>query len=228
MKTISVISKHSGCGQTMIVVNLASGLKRKGHRVLIIDSDPKGKIPDWLGINQKRNKISDADNKNLTISNSRLGMDLLSYAPESSDNTIIDFPASDMLAYDYVLIHPINYEDFRLLNRITDAVIVCTDLSHTNELEEFKALEQCMHDSTGKENCIKLILPNKINTKEWEHNSRQLFALAYYVGFERIADPIPYCERIHDLPSQRHTVWELRQENIKDAFMRLVEAVENI
>ncbi len=44
MKTISVISKHSGCGQTMIVVNLASGLKRKGHRVLIIDSDPKGKI----------------------------------------------------------------------------------------------------------------------------------------------------------------------------------------
>ncbi len=43
-----------------------------------------------------------------------------------------------------------------------------------------------------------------------------------------MADPIPYCERIHDLPLCNQTVWSLKQENIKDAFDRLLEIVVKI
>jgi len=46
--------------------------------------------------------------------------------------------------------------------------------------------------SLGKDNGIDLILPNKINTKEWEQNTQQLFTLADYFGYEKIADPIPH------------------------------------
>ena len=73
-----------------------------------------------------------------------------------------------------------------------------------------------------------LIISNKINTKEWEHNSQQLFALGDYFGYETLADPIPHCERIHDLPLTGWTVWDLQQENLKSAFTRLVATVEEL
>jgi hypothetical protein len=51
---------------------------------------------------------------------------------------------------------------------------------------------------------------------------------AHYFGYERIADPIPHCERLHDLSLEGHTVWEISQENLQDAFLRLIQVVESM
>lgn len=197
IKVILIISKHSGCGQTTVAVNLASGLLHKGYRVLIGDTGQNGKLHNWLGINQQADQTIDLHNiKNnapIKILNSRMGIDLLDLflRPGNFPETIVCVSDLGKLEYDYLLLQPTYEEDCRRLNTIADAVIACTDLSHANELEELLALEKCLQASMGKANSIDLILPNKINTKEWKHNSQQLFALADYFRYEKIADPLP-------------------------------------
>jgi chromosome partitioning protein len=41
MKVISVVNQKGGCGKTIISVNLAAGLSKKGYSVLLIDLDPQ-------------------------------------------------------------------------------------------------------------------------------------------------------------------------------------------
>jgi hypothetical protein len=162
------------------------------------------------------------------IQRSGLGINLLNLEVgfENDPEAAVCLNALVKLDYDYLLLHPATEEDCRLFMTMADTVLVCTDLSQANELEELQAIELFLQNSLGKAKNINLIIPNKINTKEWDHNSQQLFALVDYFGAARIADPIPYCERIHDLPWQGTTVWQLSQQNLHDAFGRLVEMVE--
>lgn len=196
MKVISIISKHPGCGVTTIVVNLASGLAQKGHRVLIVDLGQSEKLCRWLGINPEPGEaigsFASRDHIPFQIASSRLGPDFMSFPIllENSPEALV-FPAMlEELAYDYLLIHPSNGN--LLLKDIAGMVIACTDLSQDKELEELQSLDKkCLQKSTGQSGNINLILPSRINTKEWEHNIQKLFTLADYFGYERIADPIP-------------------------------------
>ncbi|MEQ8236412.1 MAG: ParA family protein [Syntrophomonadaceae bacterium] len=234
MKTIAVVSAHPGSGQTTIVVNLASGLVRKGGHVLIVDPSNNQKLRRWLGLQPKADQGSASTGAasigESNIEHSQLGIDLMSFScnPAGRSENVDNQLALDIGAYEYILLHPSNKGDVDILSRIPAALLVCTDLKHDNELEELKGVELCWQESGGRTDSINLIVPNKINTKEWEHNTEQLFAMADYFGFEKIADPIPHCERVHDLPLDGRTVWDLSQENLREAFLRLVLAVENI
>ncbi|MDD2587032.1 MAG: ParA family protein [Syntrophomonadaceae bacterium] len=220
MKIISIVSVHPGSGQTTITVNLASGLAHKGCRVLIADMGYNEKLYHWLGIKPAE------DSKSIRVS--RMGIDLLNMTVsiDIATGAALFSPDIKQLDYDYLLVLPTSKSDCYLLNELSVYVITCTDLSHSNDVADIISLENYLHDSVGRANRISLLVFNKINTKEWEHNSQQLFALADYFGYERISDPIPYCERIHDLQLERCTVWELSQQNLQVAFMSLVETVE--
>lgn len=197
VKIISVISKYTGCGQTTVVVNLATGLAHQGYRILIGDLGHNEKLDNWLGISQKQDPFiippDTTDNFRPKILHSPLGIDLVKLVlkPGISSESLVGFTALEKLDYDFLLLLPGHNEDCQNLAIFSDAVIACTDLSHVNESEELQALEEHLHGSAGKANSITLILPNKIETKEWEHNSQQLFALGDFFGYEKIADPIP-------------------------------------
>lgn len=49
MNIITVINAKGGCGKSTIAMNLASGLARHGHRVLLMDLDPQAQVTQWLG-----------------------------------------------------------------------------------------------------------------------------------------------------------------------------------
>lgn len=225
MKVITIVSQRSGCGQITLAVNLAGGLTRQGYRVMIADTGCNGKLNHWLGVLGEQDDIekghTSQENHKLPIFQTRMGIDLLRY--NGWQPPLISLLESSV--YDYVIFIPASEQECLLMTDCAAYVIVCTDLGHANEVEEIQKIEQKL--LAGK-SCRNLIVPNKINTKEWEKNSRQLFALAEYCGYENIADPIPYCERIHDLPLSNQTVWSLKQENIKDAFDRLLEIVIKI
>lgn len=50
MTTIAVINQKGGTGKTTTAVNLAAGLARKGHPVLLVDLDPQAHATYGLGI----------------------------------------------------------------------------------------------------------------------------------------------------------------------------------
>lgn len=232
MKVVSVISKQAGCGQSTIAVNLASGLVRKGSRVLMINPAHNEKLPNWLGINLKQEQTAAADNaeNGQSISSTKMGVDLMNCdsGPEGFSDVTVCLSFLEKLNYDFLIMQPASNKDCRLVSATNCSVIVCTDLSDANEVMKLQALEHSLRNSVGEASRIQLIVPNKVNAKEWEHNSREMFALGEYFGFEKIADPIPYCERIHDLYLRRRTVWDLSQQNLQAVFLRLVEAVANL
>lgn len=197
MKVVAVIAKHPSSGQTSVLVNLASGLVRQGYRVLIGELGKSKRLRNWLGLNWDGNTIVDGnipDNGKIEtrILSSQLGIDLLPLVVEpDGQKTPMRLNWLQELDYDFLLLHPASREYYKLSDITAASVIICTDLSHDNELEELQALEECLR-GLGNDNGIDLVLPNKINTKEWDHNSQILFTLADYFGYEKIADPIPH------------------------------------
>lgn len=49
METIAVLNNKGGVGKTTVTTNLAAALALRGHRVLVIDSDPQGNSTTTLG-----------------------------------------------------------------------------------------------------------------------------------------------------------------------------------
>ncbi|MEQ8201734.1 MAG: ParA family protein [Syntrophomonadaceae bacterium] len=229
MKVMTIINSHAGSGQTTVTVNLATGLLARGRRVLIVDVGGNEKLRAWLGVVAPLTGISDSDSGDL-ITSTRLGVDLLSLggceAGQPTADTFTSF--IEGAAYEYVLVLPASLESLKPLTGFPSKLAVCTDLEHPDELGQILALQQSLSGGIDDLRPIDLIIPNKINTKEWDHNSQQLFALGDHFGYEVLADPIPHCERIHDLPLTGRTAWELQQENLKSAFARLVETVEEL
>ena len=52
MKIIAVVSQKGGAGKTTTTLNLASELRRRGERVLLVDADPQGSLSVWCEIAQ--------------------------------------------------------------------------------------------------------------------------------------------------------------------------------
>ena len=50
---ISILNPKGGSGKTTITTNLARSLHERGHKVLIVDSDPQGSARDWHAANKE-------------------------------------------------------------------------------------------------------------------------------------------------------------------------------
>ena len=52
MKIIAVLNQKGGSGKTTIATHLARGLQRRGHGVLLVDSDKQGSARDWRAVDE--------------------------------------------------------------------------------------------------------------------------------------------------------------------------------
>ncbi|MCX5779552.1 MAG: hypothetical protein NTV45_01755 [Firmicutes bacterium] len=197
MKIVSMISIHPGSGQTTVLVNLASGLARQGKQVLIGELGPSPRLRDWLGVVPDSCLATDSavtpDKLKTNICSSRLGMDFLTWVTSPPAYLQIDSVRTklEQWGYDYLFLHPATAQACHSSTPIADKIVVCTDLRQENELRKLQVLDQNLQAAAGKSPGISLIVPNRIDTREWDHNSRQLMVLADYFGVDKIADPIP-------------------------------------
>lgn len=61
LTTIPIINNKGGVGKTTTTINVASGLVRKGKRVLVVDLDSQGSASLAMGVHRKRLNPSSAD-----------------------------------------------------------------------------------------------------------------------------------------------------------------------
>jgi len=202
MITITIMSTHPGTGQTTIAVNAATGLCNLGYRVLL-DTCNNNTIKSWLS------------SSNLDVPN----LDL-----------VINGEPNSAQQYDFYLLNiDCNGDRFEHAINQSQIIALCTDLS-TGEPEALANLNKRIEQASKFSQKINLIIPNKINTKEWDQNTEQLFLLTEEFSAEKIADFIPSCEAIHDLSRTGLTVWDLpeKYQNRKNAFNRLIDTILNI
>ena len=48
MKVLTILCQKGGVGKTTFVVNLGKLLSHKGHKTLLIDTDPQGNVSTYL------------------------------------------------------------------------------------------------------------------------------------------------------------------------------------
>lgn len=221
-KTILILAAHKGAGQTTIAVNLASALARRGKQVLIADQGGNAKLKDWLGLSLTADRHSPSAQPDApAITASWTNIDYWDMAGTEL------IPAQFLTYYQYIFLLPAQDSACESMLPNCERILVCCSLEEKDAAQQVIALDQRLSRLTRQPQPINLVVLNKINTKEWHNNLESFSLLADYFGDEKIADPLPHCERIHDLPLQGRTVWELSQENLQDAFRRLTEMVES-
>lgn len=196
MQVLVLASTHPGSGQITVLVNLASGLAGQGKRVIIGQLGPSERLYNWAGIDTGSRSPLQSDfgigDLAAHIVVSRLGMDFLTLAAGEGDQSPIDLIQGylEEMDYDYLLLNPTSASGCRQIALSNAKILLCTDLQGENEVKAIQDLQDQLQDR-GVQDGIALIVSNRIETKEWDHNSRQLMILGDYFGYEKLADPIP-------------------------------------
>ncbi|MBC7075566.1 MAG: hypothetical protein H5T98_05770 [Syntrophomonadaceae bacterium] len=184
MKTIALMSTDPKTGKTTVAVNLAFGLMKAGHKVLIWNLSKDDFLYRWLDINKES---LTGDNAIHTITN-RMGFDVL-VGGEFSNN-LKEYISQISTDYDYLLLDTDTGPESLNAAKLADIVIVCTDLS-PEDPENLAVLDRKLQDMTSGQAGINLVVPCKIKVGEWENNTKQLIDIADRIGYEKIADLIP-------------------------------------
>ncbi len=59
MRKIAIVGFKGGIGKTTTCVNLGAGLARRGHRVLLVDTDTQANLSIALGLNSYKHSLAD-------------------------------------------------------------------------------------------------------------------------------------------------------------------------
>lgn len=176
MVKIAFVSAHSNAGKTTVVINIAAGLALKGFHPLILFTTNDQTACTWLRIGSLP-----LDSPGM----SSMGFDYLQIILEDTKpDSALTLLEEKLVSYnyDYILIDsaPSNINQ-EICTRLADIIIYCINLIDQAEIETLLAFK----------NHIDLVLPARINTREWEHNSSLLDDIALQLGYEYIGDMLP-------------------------------------
>ncbi len=147
LNVVTIANQKGGVGKTSSVIQIASGLAKRGEKVLMIDGDPQGNLTLFFGAKDKQNfgdlLQSLIENKpvkekefihrnvrrNLDIipaKNKKLKLEIHDASVVGAYKAFADFISSIKTQYDWILIDssPSNSPLERLLIRASDAVII--------------------------------------------------------------------------------------------------------
>lgn len=190
LSVVTVANQKGGVGKTSSVIQIASGLAKRGEKVLIIDGDPQGNLSLFFGVNERQDfgqlittlltesKIPLKDfvhrhvRRNLDLiqaKNRQLRIDLHDADIERAYGPFAAFISSVRAQYDWVLIDssPSNSPLERLLIRASDAVIIPLEfqLFSVSGLESIlEEVNICSRD-TGKDIMVSSLIFTKAENR---------------------------------------------------------------
>jgi chromosome partitioning protein len=228
-KVFTIANQKGGVGKTSSVIQLASGLARRGEKVLMIDGDPQGNLSLFFGTKDKQDfgalietlrtgtKIALPNFINRRV---RRNLDLLPAPDRNLKNTMANanileahkpfaqFVDSMKDRYDWILIDssPSNSPLERLLIRASDAVIIPLEFQLFSVAGLESILEEvkiCSAD-TGKDIQVhSLIFTKAENRLNRVQTYRDIFSSFHIPVFE-----ICKSEYISRSLEKSRTIWE--------------------
>lgn len=207
MNNIILLSPLPGAGVNTIAVNLGIGLTHCAYKVCLLSG--YARLSDWL---------SSPGNKPGS---------LLERNPEFSWHKPSEEYSFQKVLFNYQLYVPETRDLLtEFVGKYTTLILCVIDDNQAN-LPEILAINQYVRSIRQDTRGVDLVIPNKIKPGEWSDNSQLIFELAEDLGWEKVADPIPYCEALHDLPKENQSVWDLpaQYKNRQAAFRSLVDRV---
>jgi hypothetical protein len=209
VNTVLFVSPLPGAGKTTVIINLGTALQQTGAKILWVNWKKDIIFNNWLMLPAPTPGTS-------IIYTTHLGPDAL-VGPV--------LPPHDFLAdYHYILIEA-NYIDLAQLSTLLKIDMVCCCFQTIqNSPNELTTLQKNL---TADYKNVDLFIPCQTPPGEWELTSSVLMNLSEHLGWEKIADPLPYCEAIHDLPSLHASLWDLPSQyrNRQEAFRSLLQHI---
>jgi len=228
-KIITIANQKGGVGKTSSVIQIASGLSRRGERVLAIDGDPQGNLTLFFGHKERKDfgalilellegarvKPTEFINKNV-----RRNLDIL---PARDKNLRMDITDAEIIrayepfdaflaelgkSYDWIIIDssPSNSPLERLLIRASDAVIIPLEfqLFSVSGLESIlEEVANCTRDSGKDIKVHSLIFTKAENRLNRVQTYRDVFSSFHIPIFE-----VCKSEYIARSLEKSRTIWE--------------------
>lgn len=165
---MAITSVTPGQGKTTLAVNLAFGLIRRGYSAVIVDMGGDKGLQDWL---EKMPEVPE---------DLRLAPweEYKEEAGLGERFVVVDLDAE----------HPEAGEVLAQADMVVGVVSLIGDFPSA---EEIKTAEQRVQQIRGRQTGFDLVVPNRLNPREWKENEGKLMTLVEVWGEERVADPLP-------------------------------------
>ncbi len=165
---MAITSVTPGQGKTTLAVNLAFGLIRRGYSAVIVDMGGDRGLQDWL---EKMPEVPE----DLRLASWE---EYKEQADEQGYIGVVDLDAE----------RPGAGEVLAQADMVAGVVSLVGEFP---SVEEMESAEQRVRQIRGRQTGFDLVVPNRLNPREWKENEGKLMTLVEVWGEERVADPLP-------------------------------------
>jgi len=242
MRKIAIVGFKGGIGKTTTCVNLGDALARRGHRVLLIDTDTQANLALSLGITEYKKSLADVLVRKATaeecIVPARKNLDLLPsnltlfkaqqrMVLEMAREEIFDELFAGLNRYDYQLIDCAPSLSLLTINSVVyvDEVFIPVSMEMLAKAgaEQFMNYLKDIARTLGKTAEIRLIIPTMYDPRR--RVSDQVVEMLKHLG-PRVTKPIRIDTQLSEAPGFGQTIYEYapRSRGAMD-YARLTETV---
>lgn len=246
MRKIAIVGFKGGIGKTTTCVNLGAGLARRGHRVLLIDTDTQANLSISLGIDNHRYSLADILGRKATakecLLNARTRLDLI-----PSDLRL--FKAQQRLVLELgreeifiELFDGLRGYDFQLLDCAPSlSLLTVNAISYVDEIfipvsmemlalagmRQFMTYLRTISRIIGQSATIRLIIPTFYDARR--RVSDQVLETLHRDFGSRVTHPIRIDTLLSEAPGAGKTIFEYAcSSRGAEDYARLAELVESM